>query len=147
MSAHVNELLIRNESESQGGSLTDRVEELLKGVQLLSVYHSTALICLCVCAMYLYIHTCVCVSSFIFCVLCLHFSPELAKHAEGLFEGVLKCKSRADATRNALTVLQRYRFLFNLPHSIERNIKNVRTCTTIDDNTRYNSHAQLESIC
>ena len=28
---HVNELLIRNESESQGGSLTDRVEELLKG--------------------------------------------------------------------------------------------------------------------
>ena len=29
---HVNELLIRNESESQGGSLTDRVEELLKGI-------------------------------------------------------------------------------------------------------------------
>ena len=30
-SSHVNELLIINESESQGGSLTDRVEELLKG--------------------------------------------------------------------------------------------------------------------
>lgn len=28
---HVNELKIRNESESQGGSLTDTVEELLKG--------------------------------------------------------------------------------------------------------------------
>ena len=31
ISVHVNELLIRNESESQGGSLTDRVEELLRG--------------------------------------------------------------------------------------------------------------------
>ena len=30
--AHVNELLIRNESESQGGSLTDKVEELLRGI-------------------------------------------------------------------------------------------------------------------
>ncbi len=28
----VNELLIRNESESSGGSLTDTVEELLKGM-------------------------------------------------------------------------------------------------------------------
>ncbi len=28
---HVNELKIRNESESQGGSLTDSVEDLLKG--------------------------------------------------------------------------------------------------------------------
>lgn len=30
--SHVNELLIRNESESQGGSLTDSVEELLQGM-------------------------------------------------------------------------------------------------------------------
>ncbi len=29
---HVNELKIRNESESQGGSLTDSVEDLLKGM-------------------------------------------------------------------------------------------------------------------
>lgn len=35
---HVNELLIRNESESQGGSLTDRVEELLKGTHAVHVY-------------------------------------------------------------------------------------------------------------
>ena len=35
---HVNELLIRNESESQGGSLTDRVEELLKGAHTVHVY-------------------------------------------------------------------------------------------------------------
>jgi exocyst complex component 2 len=75
----VNELLIRNESESQGGSLTDRVEELLK----------VAL-----------------------------------KSGEELFRDVLRCKARADQTRGALTVLQRYRFLFNLPHTIEKNISN-----------------------
>lgn len=38
----------------------------------------------------------------------------------------MKSKVRADATRNALTVLQRYRFLFSLPKNIEKNIKNVR---------------------
>jgi exocyst complex component 2 len=75
----VNELLIRNESESQGGSLTDRAEELLK---------------------------------------------ESARSGESLFSDVLRCKVRADQTRSALTVLQRYKFLFNLPHTIEKNISN-----------------------
>lgn len=32
----MNELLILNESESQGGSLTDHVEELLKGAVCMS---------------------------------------------------------------------------------------------------------------
>lgn len=45
--------------------------------------------------------------------------------AEKLFHGVLDRKVKADTARNALTVLQRYRFLFNLPRSIERNIRNV----------------------
>ena len=45
--------------------------------------------------------------------------------AERLFQGVLNRKVKADASRNALAVLQRYRFLFNLPRSIERNIRNV----------------------
>ena len=79
-SPHVNELLIRNESEYVGGSLTDKVEELLK---------------------------------------------DAATHAEQVFDGIIKCKVRADQTRTALTVLQRYRFLFNLPRSIEKNINNV----------------------
>ena len=50
---------------------------------------------------------------------------ESYNHAERLFQGVLNRKVKADASRNALAVLQRYRFLFNLPRSIERNIKNV----------------------
>ena len=44
-----------------------------------------------------------------------------------MFDGILKCKGRADATRNALNILQSHRVLFNLPRSIERNIKAVRT--------------------
>jgi exocyst complex component 2 len=44
------------------------------------------------------------------------------KSGEVLFRDVLRCKARADQTRIALTVLQRYRFLFNLPHTIEKNI-------------------------
>ena len=49
-------------------------------------------------------------------------------HADALFQGLIQRKMKADATRNTLTVLQRYRFLFNLPRSIEKNIKNVSTC-------------------
>lgn len=57
---------------------------------------------------------------------CAMFS-ESAKAGEGLFRDVLRCKTRADKTRSALTVLQRYRFLFNLPHTIEKNITSVST--------------------
>ena len=56
---------------------------------------------------------------------------EAASRAEEVFDGVIKCKVRADQTRNALTVLQRYRFLFNLPRSIEKNITNVCSCSGI----------------
>ena len=50
---------------------------------------------------------------------------ESAVRAKKVFDGILKSKVRADGTRNALTVLQRYRFLFSLPKNIEKNIKNV----------------------
>ena len=54
-----------------------------------------------------------------------HPATEAIKSGENLFRDVLRCKSRADQTRSALTVLQRYRFLFSLPHTIETNINNV----------------------
>lgn len=41
--------------------------------------------------------------------------------ADTLFQEVLGRKDRADSTRNALNVLQRFKFLFNLPLNIERN--------------------------
>ena len=43
--------------------------------------------------------------------------------AHKIFDSILARKDQADSTRNALNVLQRYRFLFNLPSSIERNIQ------------------------
>lgn len=40
-----------------------------------------------------------------------------------LFEDVLSRREKADATRNALAVMTRYKFLFFLPMNIEHNIK------------------------
>ena len=45
--------------------------------------------------------------------------------ADGLFQEVLGRKDKADSTRNALSVLQRFKFLFYLPLNIDRNIKRV----------------------
>ena len=42
-----------------------------------------------------------------------------------MFADVLSYKAQADSMRNALTILQRYRFLFSLPRTIEANIKKV----------------------
>uniref|UniRef100_A0A1B6LCB4 Exocyst complex component 2 n=2 Tax=Cicadellinae TaxID=33370 RepID=A0A1B6LCB4_9HEMI len=56
--------------------------------------------------------------------------------ANKLFEGVLKRRERADATRNALGVLQRFRFLFTLPVTIERNIQRGEYDAVINDYSR-----------
>lgn len=45
--------------------------------------------------------------------------------ADSLFAETLRGKERADATRNALAILQRFKFLFYLPRSIERNTDKV----------------------
>eukprot|EP00118_Oscarella_pearsei_P029069 m.3577 g.3577 ORF g.3577 m.3577 type:complete len:949 (+) comp9571_c0_seq2:58-2904(+) len=75
----VNQMLLRSESTSEGGTITERLERLVK---------------------------------------------EASKTADSLFADVLQRKEKADATRNALSVLQRYRFLFSLPQTLERNIQN-----------------------
>jgi len=43
--------------------------------------------------------------------------------ADGLFQEVLGRKDKADSTRNALSVIQKFRFLFHLPLNMERNIQ------------------------
>lgn len=45
--------------------------------------------------------------------------------SNSLFKDILSRKDEADAKRNVLNVLHRYRFLFNLPRSIEKNIQQV----------------------
>ncbi|KAK2166794.1 hypothetical protein LSH36_35g06011 [Paralvinella palmiformis] len=59
--------------------------------------------------------------------------------ADVLFHDVLGRKDRADATRNALGVLLRFKFLFNLPCSMERNIKTGNYDLVITDYTRAKS--------
>ena len=50
-------------------------------------------------------------------------SIEAAKiKADQMFFDVLGRKDRADATRNALNVMNRFKFLFYLPANIEANI-------------------------
>ena len=55
-------------------------------------------------------------------IIIMSYGSGASKNAEGLFQDVLARKDDADRTRNALNVLQRFRFLFSLPQSIERNI-------------------------
>ncbi|XP_070161765.1 exocyst complex component 2 [Polyergus mexicanus] len=56
--------------------------------------------------------------------------------ANKLFDDVLARKDRADATRNALAVMQRYKFLFCMPINIERNIKRGNYDLVINDYAR-----------
>lgn len=53
-----------------------------------------------------------------------------------LFKDILTRKDEADAKRNVLNVLHRYRFLFNLPRSIEKNIKQGEFEILISDYNR-----------
>lgn len=65
------------------------------------------------------------------------FSFPVAKaEADRLFNDVLERKDKADGTRNALGVMQRFRFLFHLPASLERNIKNADYDMVINDYAR-----------
>ncbi|XP_051511164.1 exocyst complex component 2-like [Myxocyprinus asiaticus] len=53
--------------------------------------------------------------------------------ADTLFQEVLGRKDKADSTRNALNVLQRFKFLFSLPLNIERNIRKGDYDVVIND--------------
>ncbi|CAL8094670.1 unnamed protein product [Calicophoron daubneyi] len=56
-----------------------------------------------------------------------------------LFEGVLKRRDRAESTRNAIGVMQRYQFLFNLPHAIRSNISKGDYSLVLNDYLRAKS--------
>ena len=65
--------------------------------------------------------TCYCITSHHLVV-----PSDAYKLAEATYSSTLHYRKKADTIRNALAVLQKYRFLFNLPRSIERSISNVR---------------------
>uniref|UniRef100_A0A7E4UPL3 Exocyst complex component 2 n=1 Tax=Panagrellus redivivus TaxID=6233 RepID=A0A7E4UPL3_PANRE len=56
--------------------------------------------------------------------------------ADRLFKDVLGRKDRADATRNALSVLTRFKFIFFLAESIEENMTKGEYATILNDYTR-----------
>lgn len=61
---------------------------------------------------------------------------EAIHEANKLFDDVLMRKDRADATRSALNVLMRFKFLFCLPCAIDRNIKKGDYEIVINDYAR-----------
>lgn len=59
--------------------------------------------------------------------------------AESVFADVLKRKDEADATRNALGVIVRFKFIFFLSSKIEESMKNGEYITILNDYTRAKS--------
>lgn len=59
--------------------------------------------------------------------------------AHEIFDSILARKDKVDSTRNALNVLQRYRFLFNLPSNIEKSIQKGDYDVVINDFSRAKS--------
>ncbi|MFH4981588.1 hypothetical protein AB6A40_008297 [Gnathostoma spinigerum] len=59
--------------------------------------------------------------------------------ANNVFHEVLSRKDRADATRNALSVLTRFRFIFFLSSNIDKNIAKGEYSTILNDYTRAKS--------
>lgn len=67
------------------------------------------------------------------------YVTECKAEADKLFEDVLQRKDRADGTRSALNVLNRFRFLLFLPVNIERHIKRGDYDIVINDYARAKS--------
>jgi exocyst complex component 2 len=61
------------------------------------------------------------------------------EEANAIFDAILSRKDKADSTRNALNVLQRYRFLFNLPSNIDKSILKGDYDIVINDFSRAKS--------
>ncbi|EFO21482.2 hypothetical protein LOAG_07007 [Loa loa] len=71
-----------------------------------------------------------------------NISEKLAKSytaANAVFHEVLTRKDRADATRNALSVLTRFRFIFFLSSAIDQNLSKGEYSTILNDYTRAKS--------
>ncbi|TNN05780.1 Exocyst complex component 2 [Schistosoma japonicum] len=56
-----------------------------------------------------------------------------------LFEDILQRRNRGDSIKNAISVMQRYQFLFNLPHAIRTNISKGDYNLVLNDYLRAKS--------
>ncbi|XP_071957499.1 exocyst complex component 2-like isoform X2 [Antedon mediterranea] len=64
---------------------------------------------------------------------------ECDESAQKIFHKILRNKALADSTRNALNVLNRFKFLFHLPINIERNIQSGEYEVVINDYAKAKS--------
>ncbi|CAD6189841.1 unnamed protein product [Caenorhabditis auriculariae] len=64
---------------------------------------------------------------------------QIGKLAESVFADVLTRKDQADATRNALGIIMRFKFIFFLSHTIDENMKKGEYVTILNDYTRAKS--------
>ncbi|XP_033125321.1 exocyst complex component 2-like isoform X2 [Anneissia japonica] len=64
---------------------------------------------------------------------------ECDESAQKIFRKILRNKALADSTRNALNVLNRFKFLFHLPINIERNIQSGEYEVVINDYAKAKS--------
>lgn len=62
--------------------------------------------------------------------------PESITLADGLFSEILARKESAEQTREALTLLTRHKFLFQLPAAIDKNIQRKEYDLVVNDYTR-----------
>ncbi|KHJ85692.1 IPT/TIG domain protein, partial [Oesophagostomum dentatum] len=69
----------------------------------------------------------------------MHKIAEARVKAESVFKDVLSRKDRADATRNALSVLTRFKFIFFLSKTIDDNMKKGEYLTILNDYMRAKS--------
>ena len=56
-----------------------------------------------------------------------------SNEAHAIFDNIISRKDKSDSTRNALNVLQRYRFLFNLPSNIDKSMQKKDYDVVIND--------------
>jgi hypothetical protein len=54
-----------------------------------------------------------------------------------MYDTDLARKDYSDVIRNALNVIQRYKFIFHLPQTIERSVKRVYSTNKIQTKTKY----------
>lgn len=66
----------------------------------------------------------------------MFFISESISVADTLFSEILSRKENADKTREALSLLTRHKFLFQLPSSIDKNIRKKEFDLVVNDYTR-----------
>lgn len=121
-----------NESESIGGNICEELQGVLKSKTTLRFDLFSKIIHFEFSCFILFKDTVIFLTNLFFYALSyklfifnIYFPLGCDFVSHSLFKDILQRKDDCDAKRNVLNVLHRYRFLFNLPRSIEKSIQQV----------------------